>query len=195
MAPRIAASTLKLAPAEADGLTRFDSWPNACELLTAEDLRAVLPQVTKVDQTPREQQIRVTNLGQGTGDDDRDAPGTACETRFWVAGAEKKPNAQPDLLRVEDIAVGDTDTVSDNYNTLTRGRPRVPGGLGATECVLAGTDYYCRMSHIAFSVGTGPTLYTGGFAGQPKRTEAHTYWVQTVLPEFVRSVASKLPGR
>lgn len=60
--------------------------------------------------------------------------------------------------------------------------------------MLVGTDYYCRMSHIAFSVGTGPTLFIDSFAGQPKRTDAHAYWVHTVLPELVRSVASKLPA-
>jgi hypothetical protein len=192
MAPPIAASTMPLAPAEADGLTRFDSWPKACDLLTARDLQAVLPQITKIAQTPREQRIRVTNLGDGAGDD-RDAPGTSCETRFWVAGTEKKANAQPDLVRVEDIAVGDTDTVKDNYDSLAQSRPRVPGGLGALECVPAAADYYCRMPHIAFSVGTSSTLYIARFVGQPEKVEARTYWVNHVLPELVRSVASKLP--
>jgi hypothetical protein len=192
-APRISASRISLAPAEADGLTRFDSWPKACALLTVEDLRAVLPQTTKVVQTPREQQIRVTNLGEGAGDDDRDAPATACETWFWVTGTEKKRHAQPDIVRVEDIAVGETDTVKDNYDALAGARPRVPGGLGTLECVLAVADYYCRMPHIAFSVGTSSSLYIDRFAGQPKKTEARTYWVREVLPELVRSVASKLP--
>jgi hypothetical protein len=193
-APRIAASRMSPAPAEADGLTRFDSWPKACELLTADDLRALLPQVTKVTQTPLEQQIKVTNLGDGPGDDG-DAPGTSCETRFWVAGTERKPHAEPDLVRVEDIAVGDTDTVKDNYDALALSRPRVPGGLGALECVLATLDYYCRMPHIAFSVGTGSSLYIDRFAGQPEHTAAQTYWVKNVLPELIRSVASKLPDR
>jgi hypothetical protein len=191
-APRIAASRMSLPPAEADGLTRFDSWPRACALLTPDDLRALLPQVTKVVQTPREQRIKVTNLGDGDRDD-RDAPGTSCETRFWVAGTERNAHAQPDVVRVEDIAVGETDTVKDNYDSLAGSRPRVPGGLGATECVLADADYYCRMPHIAFSVGAGPTLYIGGFAGQPKKVEARVYWVRDVLPALVRSVASKLP--
>ncbi|MCW2858679.1 MAG: hypothetical protein JWP48_387 [Actinoallomurus sp.] len=191
-APRIAASRVSLPPAEADGLTRFDSWPRACELLTPADLRAALPQITKVVQTPREQRIRVTNLGDGPGDD-RDAPGSSCETRFWVAGTEKKARAQPDLVRVEDIAVGDTDTVKDNYDSLAGSSPRVAGGLGTLECALAAADYYCRMPHIAFSVGTGPTLYIDSFVGQPKTMEARTYWVRDVLPALVRSVASKLP--
>jgi hypothetical protein len=181
------------APAEADGLTQFDSWPKACELLTAQDLKAVLPQVTKVTQMPQEQRIRVTNLGDGAGDD-RDVPGSSCETRFWVAGTERKPHAEPDLVRVEDIAVGDTGTVKENYDALARSKPRVPGGLGALECVLASVDYYCRMPHIAFSVGTGSSLYIDSFAGQPKHRAARTYWVSNVLPEFVRSVASKLPN-
>jgi hypothetical protein len=192
--PRIGATHMSLAPAEADGLTRFDSWPRACELLTPADVEAVLPQVTKVVQTPREQQIRVTNLGDGAGDD-RDAPGSSCETRFWVAGTEKKRHAQPDLVRVEDIAVGDTDTVKDNYDSLAGSRPRVPGGLGALECVLAAPDYYCRLPHIAFSVSAGPSLYIEDFVGQPKKVEARTYWVNNVLPEFIRSVAAKLPHR
>jgi hypothetical protein len=194
VAPRTGVATMSLAPAEADGLTRFDSWPKACELLTPADLRAILPQVTKVVQTPREQEIRVTNLGDGDGDD-RDAPGSSCETRFWVAGTEKNRHAQPDLLRVEDIAVGDIDTVKDNYDSLAGPRPRVPGGLGALECVRATPDYYCRLPHIAFSVGAGPSLYIDSFVGQPKKVEAHTYWVDNVLPELVRAVAAKLPHR
>jgi len=190
--PRISTTHVKLLPAEADGLSRFDSWPRACELLTPEDLRAVLPQITKVVQTPREQQIKVTNLGDGEGDD-RDAPGSACETTFWVAGTEKKRHAEPDLVRVEDIAVGDTDTVKDNYDSLAQSRARIPGGLGALECVRDAGGYYCRTSHMAFSVGTGPELYIDRFVGQPKKVEARTYWVDDVLPELVRSVASKLP--
>src|SRR3569833_2873715 len=193
LAPRSAASPLRLAPAEADGLTRFDSWPPACALLTAQDLSTVLPQVTKVEQTPSEQRIRVTNLGDGTADDDRDAPGTACETRFWVSGAERRAHSRPDVVRVEDVAVGDADTVKDNYDRLAEGRRPVPG-LGARECVLAGTDYHSRMTRIAFSVGTGPTLAIGAFAGQPEKIDAHAYWVTRVLPELVRSVASKLPA-
>lgn len=193
-APRIATTRLPAPRSEADGLTRFDSWPRACDLLTAADLRAVLPQVTKVAQTPHEQRIRVTNLGDGAGDD-RDAPETACETRFWVAGTERKPHARPDVVRVEDVAVGDTGIVKDNYATLAGTRPRIPGGLGAAECVLAGLVYYCRMPHVAFAVGTGPALYIDGFAGQPKHVTAQTYWVHDVLPALVRSVASKLPDR
>ena len=191
-APRIAASRMSAPPVEADGLTRFDSWPKACKLFTAEDLRAVLPQVSKVTQTPYEQRITVTNLGDGDGDD-RDAPESSCETRFWVAGTERNPHAEPDVVRVEDIAVGDTGTVKDNYDTLARSRPRIPGGLGALECVLADAGYYCRLPHVAFSVGTGPALYIDSFAGQPKHMAARTYWLEHVLPEFVRSVASKLP--
>ena len=193
-APRIAATRMPSHPAEADGLTRFDSWPKACDLLVPDDLRAVLPQVTKVTQTPYEQRIRVTNLGDGPGDD-RDAPETACETRFWVAGTERNPHARPDLVRVEDIAVGDADVVKDNYDRLAGTRRRIPGGLGADECVLAGTVYHCRMPHVAFSVGTGPALYIDRFAGQPGHVTAQTYWVHDVLPELVRSVASKLPAR
>jgi hypothetical protein len=71
----------------------------------------------------------------------------------------------------------------------------VPGGLGALECVRAAPDYYCRLPHIAFSVGAGPSLYIDSFVGQPKKVEAHTYWVDNVLPELVRAVAAKLPHR
>ena len=112
-----------------------------------------------------------------------------------MAGTERKPHARPDLVRVEDVAVGDIRVVKDNFDTLAGARRRIPGGLGAQECVLAGTVYYCRMPHVAFSVGTGPTLYIDRFAGQPKHITALTYWVHDVLPEFVRSVASKLPAR
>jgi hypothetical protein len=190
--PRTGTTHLSVPRAEADGLTRFDSWPKACDLLTVKDVTAVLPQITKIEQTPREQRITVTNLGD-EADDDRDAPDTACETRFWVTGTEKKRRAQPDVVRVEDIAVGDTDTVKDNYDELAGSRPRIPGGLGALECVRTDAEYDCRTGHVAFAVSAAPSLYIDRFVGQPKKTETRWYWVDTVLPEFVRAVAAKLP--
>lgn len=191
-APRTGTTRLSVPRAEADGLTRFDSWPKACDLLTVEDVTAVLPQITKIEQTPREQRITVTNLGDPT-DDDRDAPDTACETRFWVSGTEKKRRAQPDLVRVEDVAVGDSDTVKDNYDELAGSRPRIPGGLGALECVRTDAEYDCRTGHVAFAVSAAPSLYIDRFVGQPTKTETRMYWVETVMPEFVRTVAAKLP--
>jgi hypothetical protein len=190
-APRIATTHVPVAVAEADGLTRFDGWPKACALLTVADLKAVLPQVTKVVQTPREQRVTVTNLGAGEGEDDRDVPGIACETRFWVAGTERQRHAAPDIVRVEDVAVGDAATVKDNYDAIARSKRKV--AIGGLDCVLDGHEYYCRTRRVAFAVGTGPSLYIDRFVGQPKKVEAWTYWVNNVLPEFVRTVASKLP--
>lgn len=190
--PRTGSTHLSVPQAEADGLTRFDSWPKACDLLTVKDITAVLPQITKIVQTPKEQEITVTNLGD-SDDDDRDAPDTACETRFWVSGTERQRHAQPDVVRVEDLAVGDSDTVEDNFDQLAGSRPRIPGGLGARECVRAGAEYDCRTGHVAFAVSAAPSLYIDRFVGQPKKTEARTYWVGTVLPKFVRTVAAKLP--
>jgi hypothetical protein len=193
-APRLSRTRISLAPAEADGVNRFDTWPKACALLTAADLRTVLPQVTRVEQTPRDQRVTVTNLGGGEADG-HDVPGSSCETRFWVAGSERQRHAEPDVLRVEDVAVGDSDTVRDNYDALARGRRRSASGLGALECVVDARDYYCRTPRVVFSVGTGASLYIDRFVGQPKKVEARTYWMNTVLPEFVRTVAAKLPRR
>lgn len=184
---------IRLPPAEASGIAQFRRWPKACALLTQDDMKAVLPQITKIVETPHTQKIKIMNLGD-VGDD-YDAPGTSCEIKFWVAGTERKRRAVPDVVRVEDIAVGDTDTVEDNYGSLAQGMPKVPGGLGALECVLDTDHYYCRMPNIAFSVGAGSSLYIDRFVGQPVHTQARTYWVHDVLPGFVRSVASKLPQK
>jgi hypothetical protein len=188
-APRISRTQIPLPPAEADGLAQFHEWPKACDLLTADDMKAVLPQITKVAESPQGQSIKIMNLAGGDGD----APDTACEIKFWVAGTEKKRLSRPDILRVEDIAVGDSATVKDNYDSLAHAKPKATGDLGALECVLDRDNYYCRMSNIAFSVSAGSTLYIASFVGQPKQTEARVYWVKTVMPDFVRSVASKLP--
>ncbi len=190
-APRISVTRIHLPPPEASGLAQLRQWPKACDLLTADDMRALLPQITKIVETPHSQKIKIMNLDDAG--DDYDAPDTSCEIRFWVAGTERKKHAVPDLVRVEDIAVGDTSTVEDNYGSLAQGRPQIPGGLGAIECVLDTDHYYCRMPNIAFSVSTGSSLYIDRFAGQPPRTEARAYWVRDVLPGLVRSVASKLP--
>lgn len=188
--PRISATHLPLPPAQTTGLARFRRWPRACELLTAGDVRAVLPQVTKIVETPRAQQIRIVNLET---DGDFDVPGSSCEIRFWVAGTERKKHAVPDVLRVEDVAVGDVGTVKDNYDSIARTRTPVRGDLGAAECVVDSDAYYCRMPNIAFTIEAAPSVYIDRFVGQPARTSTRTYWVRQVLPAFVRSIASKLP--
>jgi hypothetical protein len=190
-APRISTTHIPLPSAEADGLAQFRQWPKACDLLTADDMKAVLPQITKVAESPQGQNIKIMNLAGGGGDGD--APDTSCEIKFWIAGTEKKRLSRPDILRVEDIAVGDSATVKDNYDSLAHSKPKATGDLGALECVLDRVNYYCRMSNIAFSVSAESTLYIASFVGQPKQTEARAYWVKTVIPGFVRSVASKLP--
>jgi hypothetical protein len=156
-------------------------------------MKSVLPQITKVAELPQSQTIKITNLAGADGD--YDAPGSSCQIKFWVAGTERKKLSEPDILRVEEIAVGETDVVKENYDSLTRAKPRIRRDLGALECVLDLDKYLCRMPHIAFSVSAESLLYIDRFIGQPKRTEARTYWVDNVLPGFVRSVASKLPRR
>ncbi len=188
--PRISATHLTLPSAETSGLARFRRWPKACDLLTSDDVRAVLPQVTKIVETPQALQIRVVNLEM---DGDFDVPDSSCEIRFWVAGTERKKRAVPDVLRVEDVAVGDVGTVKDNYDSIAHARTPVRDDLGAAECVVDNDAYYCRMPNIAFTVEAAPSVYIDRFAGQPARTETRTYWVRQVLPVFVRSIASKLP--
>lgn len=191
-APLISKSRISLPPAEADGLAQLREWPKACDLLTPADMKAVLPQITKIVESPRAQKMKIMYLDDEDGD--YDAPGTSCEIQFWVAGTERARHARPDILHVDDIAVGDTDTVKDNYDSVARPRSRAPGGLGAVECAADEDGYYCRMPNIAFAVSAEASLYIAGFAGQPKHIEARTYWVRNVLPAFVRSVSSKLPA-
>jgi hypothetical protein len=190
--PRISATRLTLPPPEANGLAQFRRWPKACDLLTADDMKAVLPQITKIVERPRAQEIRILNL-DAVGD--FDAPDSACEISFWVAGAERRKHGVPDVLRVDDVAVGDTATVKDNYDSLARVRGGVPADLGALECASDADSYFCRMPNIAFSVSAAPSFFIDRFDGQPRHTEPRAYWVHSVLPAFVRSIASKLPRR
>jgi hypothetical protein len=81
------------------------------------------------------------NRGQGGADDDRLAVAFSAATCFSYARRFAFASA--------------------------RSKPRIPGGLGTLECVRAATDYYCRTPHIAFSVGTGPSLYIDRFVSQP----------------------------
>lgn len=193
--PRIATSRITLPDAEATGLAQFGRWPKACALLTDRDLTALLPQVTKVETTSRKQRVRVLGAG-GDSDGDGDAydvPNSSCEVRFWVGGAERRPHARPDVVRVEDIAVGNASVVGRNYRALARGKPVTPEDLGAAECVRDVVTYYCLLPRIAFAVGAASTVSVDRFTGQPPGVRTYTYWVGRVLPLLVRSVASKLP--
>ena len=174
-------------------LAQFRRWPKACALLTADDMKAVLPQITKIVETPHSQKIKIMNLDD-VGDD-YDAPGTSCEIRFWVAGSEKRRRrrARPRTGRGH----------RGGRYLYRRGqlRPAGPGqaqdpGRPRRDRVRAGHRPLLLPDAQHRVLGEhGLPLYIDRFAGQPPRTEARTYWVREVLPHFVRSVASKLPAR
>lgn len=47
-------------PRDPSGAFAFDRWPKACDLLTDADIKAVLPQLTKVKREPEDQEITLT---------------------------------------------------------------------------------------------------------------------------------------
>jgi hypothetical protein len=180
-----------------EGFTPPGSWPKACELLTQADMRAVLPDITKLTQESRQLRFTVrTPTGMDRGE--RGIPGGHCTYIFYLSGTESEEyqESYKGWLNVTVEVAGHPDIVAQNYENMAHGT-RIDA-LGAERCVeqMAG-EYFCRTRRLAFTVHAVQLPYGFRFADQPADAEDMTsYFHEYAVPELVRAVTAKLerPG-
>lgn len=180
-------------------LAPADQWPNACDLLTDDEIESVLPQAS-VDHGASGIKI----IGS---EDTQTAPQGQCEYEIGLPGTT---NNHPVQVWVDLVAVGDPSMVATRIDhpeatesTATeRDTPRKDLGtsLGTQKCLRQGHDgdarwtpyLYCRQGPVGFSINAvvdpkADIKAGGGDAGHTR------LFFDKAVKQFPKAIAAKLP--
>jgi hypothetical protein len=169
------------------GLLPAARWPKACDLISDDDVQAILPGASRIDHYPQTATIEVSDHIGLARSRQIEVPQRGCRIEFELPRAEGD-DAAPAASRIQfDLdAVGTKKVAALNFQETGD----VVEGSGAGECRrLADSRYHCRVKGVVFTLdgSVAPDLR---FEGQ--RGEATTFYGRRVLHEFVKLVAAKL---
>jgi hypothetical protein len=122
----------------------YSEWPQACDLLTEDDITAVLPQVVSIESTRYEQEFRIL----GT-EFTRTVPGAGCSYQLDIPDAGLSiDDVPPPIVNVSVDAAGSPDAVQLNF-TPGDEQIEVPSG----ECYAwGGPTLVCAKGAVAFTI-------------------------------------------
>jgi hypothetical protein len=172
-------------------------WPNACELLTKEDIEAIFPGADKIDQ--EKGSVLSTTIEQYSADpkynEEQYTRSGQCFYRFRLPG-ENHPRS---WVWVRIRAVADLDLAKRfydqglylDYTIAASGGANSAKNCNATE--MSEGNLLCRAGPIIFEVG-------GYGTASFKETQAFGiampfFWRDTVLHEVARAITAKLPEK
>lgn len=172
-------------------------WPNACELLTQQDIEAIFPGVDKIHQ--EKGSVLSTTIEQYAADpkykEEQYSRSGQCFYRFRLPGE----NHARSWVWVRIRAVADRDLAKRyydqglylDYTIAASGGPNSAKNCNATE--MSEGNLICRSGPVIFEVG-------GYGTASFKETEAFGiampfFWRDTVLHEFARAITAKIPER
>lgn len=159
-APREPGSRIDLdLPRDRSGAFLFDQWPKACALLTDADIKAVLPQVTRVAREPEDQKITllppISNDAIPAPPRDVTAKGAECRYKLVLPATglviDEKYGFSDASLRVSVDYAGSPKAVKQNFLASNDDeRIAVPHG----QCYSGGptSGVSCRKGSLAFSI-------------------------------------------
>jgi hypothetical protein len=135
-------SSPRLDPVGSSGLLAPSQWPSACELLTDDEITAVLPQATVTEREADDQEFRdVETLGTFTVREG------ACSYLLDIPEAGLGP--EDTMIRVSLDAVGSPDVVARNVTALPEDtRIDVSGG----QCFGSTSTVHCHKGPLAFTL-------------------------------------------
>ncbi|MFF1416693.1 hypothetical protein [Streptomyces sp. NPDC058280] len=163
-------------------------WPDACSLVSREEIEAIFPGAKDITEERRRiytPSIKEFGADSSWRESDRSEAGQ-CLYSMRLPG-EKNPATQF-WLRIE--AVADPELIARYYERFASGGDPRKGAMGADRCVVAGTaegSWICHKGPLLFTVGGQTTVAFDG-----EEAPAPWTWRDNVLPEFVRTIASKI---
>jgi hypothetical protein len=135
-------------PLDETGFFEFDSWPNACDLLTDPEIMAVLPQVQAIEHTPLDQDITII-----AADRTVTAANARCGYVLDIPEAGLgMDRAVPPTIWVEVEAAGTPEVVELNYLPGDDSPITVPSG----QCHAGDVpfDIQCQKGPLAFRISS-----------------------------------------
>lgn len=174
-----------------DGRVPAAAWPDTCSLLTAADVSAILPQASHI--TPKRLSVKVVVFDfAGFGSTRETASGGECRLEY------KLPSGGWGFiwLSIEDTGyprrINQSMAKSIDLFHLVPAFQRL--NLGVGRCFKATASWgtwYCHTQAVIFkaifAVDTGMKI--------PNRRSLEEFFGDRVVPEFIRTVAARLPER
>lgn len=168
-------------PVDLSGFFVFDRWPNACDLLTDRDLRAVFPQARDIARKPRDEKLTILPnlLSTAPAPSPRDVTvkNASCGVAFSLPGAEREDTEREDKypgsstgyqLRVNVDGAGTRKVVRANHSRADlKYETRV--NLGGADCTVSSGDFRCLKDRLEFGVSIMTTSGQDGLGekGEP----------------------------
>ena len=151
-------------PVDPSGYLEFSRWPNACDLLTDRDLRAVFPQAEDIERQSEDRTMTVYDLTSST-DSDRPArevtvKNATCDVMFSLPGARRDYSDGYELTVAIDAA-GTEEFVRPFVREgasppkLREGQSRA--SLGGADCIFRRSlRTSCFKGRLSFHLSTEP---------------------------------------
>lgn len=179
---------LTLAKPAKSGLVPGPKWPKACDLVSAADVQAILPDATAIEHRGLEARFEVVEGRNLARLREVNVPQRSCQIEFDLPqpGEDASSAFRSATVQVQLDAVGSPKIAEMNYNGLGD----LVDGIGADECrTMAESNYNCLAGGVVFTVD-GSAASDLVFEGQ--RGEATTFYGRRVLQEFVKLIAAKV---
>lgn len=208
---RPAGGTLGLHP-EAGSVVPLSEWPDACELVSDEEVRAILPQAKRIERKP----VKVTILNMNPLAEARpgttgDVPRGGCEFAFALPGRSGDSGSNSSFT-VTVTALADPALIAESHQDdkksdgAEKGFTDQAASWGAQDCYTVGEELspavaHCRQGPYLFEVGgssraEGVSPAPGPGAKAAENIEAEKkrrqVWADKVLPEVVRTVGARM---
>jgi len=165
-------------------------WPNACRLLTKDEIKSMLPQAGVSSESKRVKFI-------GPGAPKSEAPAGQCVYLLSLPGTTTSYRS---MIWVDIVAIGDTRplaTVADFSSTATV--TDHGNSLGPQQCVTTRSpsssqpNLYCRQGPLTFALSGSP-LKKASIEGASTEAERDEIWYQKAVIPTAKAVAAKVSG-
>jgi len=138
-------------PVDGSGFYEEDAWPPACDLLSDDEIRSVLPHARVAKRRSGDQDIDVIGLFGSLGGH-MTAVDSTCSFELDIPkaglGLPDERGSEPAHVDITTIAAGTQGVVSANFHT--DGDERLPTAAG--ECFDDNGTLNCRLERIAFEL-------------------------------------------
>lgn len=190
-------SPVALASPDGTGLLPLNSWPRACDLLTETDVRAVLPQTTKVESKLGD--LTFKNADLHARERSLDVTNVRCTHTVWLPGTY--PAELPaTYLNLTVRAAGTPKLARLNYDKYVKEHGDTacptefdPLGLDACHHNALHDRWVILKNGVAIEFTANVPTLDGRFAGQGADEQVRDFWHRQVTPRFVTAIVTKLP--
>ncbi|KAA2261581.1 hypothetical protein F0L68_16000 [Solihabitans fulvus] len=178
-------------------------WPDACTLLTDQELTAVLPQATDISR--KQKKLHLYSVPDFVHPErtkaSEDVPAAGCDIGFALPDKYNGPNSSVNFII---LGIADPSLVVDLYGkdkksgSRTSGTSEIGAAWGAEDCyantiaAASRPTAYCRTGQYYFEVSGESSAGELSAGKDGHDTSGHQTYQDKVLSQIVRTLVAKL---